>query len=148
MANIASSKKDARRSAQRATANRAVRSSVKTKVAKFRRALAEGVEDAAELAVRAVAGLDRAAAKGVLHRNNAARRKSRLMKRLNAVAAGAPAAQKAPGKKSGASKSVASKSAATKSPAKAAPSKAPARAKAPAKPAAKTSRAAASKKKA
>jgi hypothetical protein len=34
----------------------------------------------------AVAALDRAVAKGVLHRNNAARRKSRLMQRLNATA--------------------------------------------------------------
>jgi small subunit ribosomal protein S20 len=42
--------------------------------------------------VTAVAALDRAASKGVLHRNNAARRKSRLMKRLNTAAKAAPPA--------------------------------------------------------
>src|SRR5919197_3124815 len=93
MANIASSKKDARRSAVRAQRNRGVKSSVKTKIARFRRGLAEGVEDLAGLAERAVSSLDRAAAKGVLHRNNAARRKSRLMKRLNAAGEVAPQEQ-------------------------------------------------------
>src|SRR5581483_8747037 len=91
MANIASSKKDARRSAVRAARNRSIRSAVKTKISKFRRALAEGAEDVEALAVRAASGLDRAASKGVLHRNNAARRKSRLMKRLNAAAEAASA---------------------------------------------------------
>ena len=88
MANIASSKKDARRSAIRAVRNRSLRSAVKTKITRLRRALAErgeAVEDAAQLAGTAVSALDRAAAKGVLHANNAARRKSRLMKRLNAT---------------------------------------------------------------
>ena len=84
MANIASSKKDARRSAVRAARNRSLKSSVKTKVSKFRRASAESAEDTEELAVTAVAALDRAVAKGVLHANNAARRKSRMTKRLNA----------------------------------------------------------------
>lgn len=89
MANIASSKKDARRSARRATANRAVRSAVKTYVSKARRALTAGGEEAAELAKQAVSSLDRAASKGVLHRNNAARRKARLMRRLSATSAAA-----------------------------------------------------------
>src|SRR3979411_522412 len=88
MANIASSKKDARRSAVRAVRNRSVRSAVKTKITRLRRVLAErgeSTEEAGPRAVTAVAALDRAAAKGVLHPNNAARRKSRLMKRLNAA---------------------------------------------------------------
>jgi len=84
MANIASSKKDARRSAVRAVRNRSLKSSVKTKVSKFRRAAAEGAEDTEQLALTAASALDRAASKGVLHARNAARRKSRLMKRLNA----------------------------------------------------------------
>jgi Ribosomal protein S20 len=46
-----------------------------------------------ELAAVAVSALDRAVSKGVLHRNNAARRKARLMKRLQAAA---PAASAAP----------------------------------------------------
>jgi len=84
VANIASSKKDARRSAVRAARNRSLKSSVKTKVVKFRRAAAESAEDTEQLALTAVAALDRAASKGVVHARNAARRKSRLMKRLNA----------------------------------------------------------------
>jgi hypothetical protein len=47
-----------------------------------------------ELGLTAISALDRAVSKGVLHRNNAARRKSRLMKRLNA-AGPAPAAEPA-----------------------------------------------------
>jgi small subunit ribosomal protein S20 len=84
MANIASSKKDARRSAVRAARNRSLKSSVKTKVTKFRRAAGEDAEDTEPLALTAVSALDRAVSKGVLHAKNAARRKSRLMKRLNA----------------------------------------------------------------
>ena len=58
--------------------------------------------------VTAIAALDRAVAKGVLHRNNAARRKSRLMKRLNAVAAAPAPAPAAParGTKSASAKST------------------------------------------
>ncbi|MEP7106078.1 MAG: 30S ribosomal protein S20 [Chloroflexota bacterium] len=125
MANIASSKKDARRSAVRAVRNRGLKSSVKTKVVKVRRAIAEGGEEAlAELGAVAIAALDRAAAKGVLHRNNAARRKSRLMKRLAAAGTGAAAPAK-----------TATKAA----PKRSAPTKAKAAAKKPAasKPAAK-----------
>jgi small subunit ribosomal protein S20 len=94
VANIASSKKDARRSAVRAVRNRSLKSSVKTKVGKFRRAAAEGAEDTEQLALTAVSALDRAASKGVVHANNAARRKSRLMKRLNATAVPAAPAPK------------------------------------------------------
>lgn len=63
--------------------NRSVKSLVKTQITKARSAIA--FDDNAELAVRAaVRELDRAAKKGVIHPNNAARRKSRLMKQLNA----------------------------------------------------------------
>lgn len=134
MANIASSKKDARTSAVRATRNRAIKSAVKTKVTKFRRAVAEGAPEAGDLgglAGLAISSLDRAVAKGVLHRNNAARRKARLVKRLQAAgaepaapakaatakAAGKAAPRKsAPAKASGkrATKTTAGKSAAAK----------------------------------
>jgi small subunit ribosomal protein S20 len=86
MANIASSKKDARRSAERAVANKSARSAVKTRVTKARKAIAEGVDDLGAVVVTALSSLDRAASKGIVHRNNAARRKSRLVKRLNAAA--------------------------------------------------------------
>jgi small subunit ribosomal protein S20 len=70
--------------------NKSVRSAVKTRVVRVRRAIAEHAEGVAELGVAAIASLDRAANKGILHANNAARRKSRLMKAL-AVAETAPA---------------------------------------------------------
>jgi small subunit ribosomal protein S20 len=74
----------------RAQRNRSIKSAVKTKVTKFRRAIVEHDERAEELALVAVSALDRAAAKGVLHRNNAARRKARVTQRLNASGIAAP----------------------------------------------------------
>jgi small subunit ribosomal protein S20 len=65
--------------------NRSIRSAVKTKVNKFRRGLAQNADDLEGLALTAISALDRAVSKGVLHRNNAARRKARLMRRLNAA---------------------------------------------------------------
>jgi small subunit ribosomal protein S20 len=90
----ASAKKQARAGARRASRNRATRSEVKTLVVKARRTLrgsGEGVVDA-------LRALDRAAAKGTLHRNNAARRKSRLAKQLAKVAKAAPAPAAATGR--------------------------------------------------
>ena len=84
MPNNASAQKRQRQEQKRRLRNRMVKSVVKTNVTKARQALASGVES--EAAVRAaVSELDRAAKKGVIHRNNAARRKSRLMKQLNAL---------------------------------------------------------------
>jgi len=65
--------------------NRTVRSSSRTAVKKALTAIASAEPDEATTAVcKALSGLDRAATKGVIHRNNAARRKSRLARRLNA----------------------------------------------------------------
>ena len=84
MPNNASAAKRMRQEEKRRLHNRMVKSIVKTNVTKARQAIASGVES--EAAVRAaVSELDRAAKKGVIHRNNAARRKSRLMKQLNAI---------------------------------------------------------------
>ena len=94
----ASAKKQARASVRRTQRNRAVRSEVKTKIVKARRTLTEAPVAESEkyaLALDAVRALDRAAAKGVLHRNNAARRKARLTRQLVKLG-GMPA--KAPGK--------------------------------------------------
>src|SRR5579864_3384977 len=91
----ASAKKQARAGARRAVRNRAVRSSVKTLIVKARRALTSSPvaeSDRHATAVEAVRALDRASAKGVLHPNNAARRKSRLARQMAKVAAAAPAA--------------------------------------------------------
>jgi len=66
--------------------NRVYRGSARTLVKQARRAIEEGdVEKAQAAAQRAIQALDRAARKGVIHRNNAARRKSRLMKALHAM---------------------------------------------------------------
>jgi small subunit ribosomal protein S20 len=85
----ASAKKQARSGVRRALRNRAVRSEVKTKVVKARRTLTGGAvaeSDRFALALEAIQALDRAASKGVLHRNNAGRRKSRLAKQLSKLA--------------------------------------------------------------
>lgn len=68
--------------------NQSTKSAVRTAVTKTRRAIAGGdLETASRNSVVAISALDRAASKGILHRNNAARRKSRLMKALAKAAA-------------------------------------------------------------
>jgi small subunit ribosomal protein S20 len=76
--------------------NRATKEAIKTKVVRARQAIAKGDTEAAKAGVAAsVSALDKAAQKKVLHKNTAARRKSRLVKRLNkAAAAPAPKAKK------------------------------------------------------
>ena len=88
-----SAEKAARVAQRKAERNKPIRSSVKTYITKARRLILANDLDAAQEAVKqAVIALDKAAQKGVLHPNNAARRKSRLMKRLNAaLAASQPA---------------------------------------------------------
>ncbi len=84
MPNNAAAEKRMRQEKKRRLRNRMVKSTVKTYVTKARQAIASGA-DAQEAVRAAVSELDRAAKKGVIHRNNAARRKSRLMKQLNAA---------------------------------------------------------------
>jgi small subunit ribosomal protein S20 len=89
---------------RRATRNRAAKSEVKTLVVKARKSLAGGPVAESErfaLTLEAVRALDRAAAKGILHRNNAARRKGRLTKLMAkvAIAPAAPTASAGRGKK-------------------------------------------------
>lgn len=90
MANTKSAIKRARQNERRRVRNRIVRTSARTAVKKALTQIGEtnGQVDmsATVEAVRmAVSALDKAAQKGVIHRNNAARRKSRLMKRLNTL---------------------------------------------------------------
>jgi small subunit ribosomal protein S20 len=90
----ASAKKQARAGARRTERNRAAKSEVKTLIVKARRAIADTSDGAAArvaVGVSAIKSLDRAAAKGVLHANNAARRKSRLAKQLAKLSAAAAA---------------------------------------------------------
>ena len=105
----ASAKKQARAGARRAVRNKGARSEVKTLIVKARRSLVEtsGDSDRAAVALDAIRALDRAAAKGILHPKNAARRKGRLAKQLAKVAA-APVAP-AKGKKGPAPAAPASK---------------------------------------
>jgi len=93
VANSRSARKRIRANERKRVRNRTVRSAVRTRITKARRALL-GTEVGAtpELVLAAVRELDRAAEKGILHRNNADRRKSRLMAmahRLTAAASGA-----------------------------------------------------------
>ena len=128
----ASAKKQARSGVKRAARNRAVRSEVKTMVVKARRSIAETGGDGAErltIALEALRSLDRAASKGVLHRNNAARRKGRLARQMAKMSTAAPAPAAAKGKKAAAAPPAAAKG---KTSAKPAP-KASAKADAPAK---------------
>ncbi len=84
MANTRSALKRIRSSERKRVRNRIVRSSARTHVKKARKLIAEGKLDEAEAAVRkAIGALDKAAEKGVIHKNNAARRKSRLMRIFN-----------------------------------------------------------------
>ncbi|MBI5957107.1 MAG: 30S ribosomal protein S20 [Chloroflexi bacterium] len=83
MANHKSALKRIRSSEKKRVRNRLVRSKTRTEVKKARTAIQAGdVENARQATLEAIRTLDKAAVKGVLHRNNAARRKSRLMKRL------------------------------------------------------------------
>jgi len=73
-----------RQSARRQTRNRVTRMTARTKVKDANLNIADGKQDEAQKALKlAVRALDKAAAKGVIKKNNAARRKSRLMKKLN-----------------------------------------------------------------
>ena len=77
-----------RQSLNRRLRNRIVRSATRTIVKKAEAAIAAGDPEAARLAVRAaLSNLDRAAKKGVIHANAAARRKSRLVLKYNAAVA-------------------------------------------------------------
>lgn len=86
MANKKHSAKAARQSVKHQELNRLYRSGARTAVRKARAAIASG-DSASEAVKEAISVLDRAATKGVIHKNNAARRKSRLMKALNVTAA-------------------------------------------------------------
>ena len=88
MANSKSAEKRIRVSERRRLRNRPFRSAARTYVKKAELAIASGDQAVAEEAVLlATRTLDRVASKGVIHPNNAARRKSRLMKKYNAFGA-------------------------------------------------------------
>ena len=82
------SEKSARSSLRKRARNRSVRSSTRTYIATARNAIRDGDANQSQAAVtKAIQALDKAAKRGVVHPNNAARRTSRLMKRLNSLLA-------------------------------------------------------------
>jgi len=84
LARSKSSQKQMRVSEKRRLRNKSIRSLCKTNITKAEKLIFLGERDSAQSAVVAAIGsLDKAAEKGVIHPNNAARRKSRLMKKLN-----------------------------------------------------------------
>jgi len=85
MANKRSSKKDLRRIAKRRVRNQGTRTALKTFVKKVKTA-ADGAAATTALQT-AVSALDKAAQRGIIHKNAAARRKSRVAKAANKVAA-------------------------------------------------------------
>ena len=86
MANIKSQIKRNRQNIKQRARNRVYRGSARTAVRNANVAIENGkAEDARTATMIALKALDKAAAKGVIHKNNAARRKSRLMKQLNAL---------------------------------------------------------------
>lgn len=85
--NIKSAKKRAALSQLRRLKNRSQRSELKTLVKKTQLAMENDVEQAKSLLTLTIKKLDQAASKGLIHKNAAARKKSRLMQRLNRLTA-------------------------------------------------------------
>lgn len=86
MANTKSARKQTRVSGRKRLRTKAVRSLCKTDVTKAEKVIFSGdIESAQKEVVAAITALDKAAEKKIIHPNNAARRKSRLMKKLNNI---------------------------------------------------------------
>ena len=85
MPNIKSAKKRVKVIATKTRRNRALNSNLKTTIKKAEAALAGSSSDSTAAVTLAIKKIDQAAAKGLLHKNTAARRKSRLARTLNAA---------------------------------------------------------------
>jgi len=85
LANTKSALKRIRITEKRRERNTSYNSRVKTLLKKAEQTIASGTADVAAITA-AISTLDKAATKGVIHKNNAARRKSRLMKKVNGTA--------------------------------------------------------------
>jgi small subunit ribosomal protein S20 len=88
VANIKSQIKRNRQNERRRLRNKAARSEIKTRVKNAVQATEEGAETSVEALRLAVKRIDKAAARGIIHKNQAANRKSRLMKRVGQLSAG------------------------------------------------------------
>jgi small subunit ribosomal protein S20 len=98
LANIKSQIKRNRQNDKKRLHNRTFRGAARTAVTTARKAMSDNAPESKEAVLSAISALDKAAEKGVLHKNNASRRKGRLMKRLAAFLA-APATEGADKKK-------------------------------------------------
>jgi small subunit ribosomal protein S20 len=88
LANHKSALKRIRSSEKKRVRNRLVRSRARTEVKKAQTLIQGGdLENARQATLEAIRTLDKAAVKGIVHKNNAARRKSRLIKRLHELEA-------------------------------------------------------------
>lgn len=86
MANIKSAKKRILVNRTKAERNKSIRSAVKTSIKKVEAAVAAKDKEAAAALKVAISTIDKAATKGVYHKNNAARKVSRLAKAVNTLA--------------------------------------------------------------
>ena len=98
MANIKSQIKRNRQNENRRLRNRNVRGAARTAVNQARAAFEANEPETKEAILKAISVLDKAAEKGVIHKNNAARRKGRLMKKLASFGDGTSAEQAKPSK--------------------------------------------------
>lgn len=85
MPNIKSAKKRVITSRASAVRNAAAKSSLKTDVKKIKEAIAEGTEAVTEMFKNTTSAIDKAVKKNIIHKNTAARKKSRLAKAVNKV---------------------------------------------------------------
>ncbi len=99
MANIKSQIKRNRQNEKSRLRNRNLRGAARTAVTIARDAFTENDPETKEAVLKAISKLDKAAEKGVIHKNNASRRKGRLMKRLADFIAHPPVVEEAAPKK-------------------------------------------------
>lgn len=87
MPNIKSAKKRVKVIAAKTLRNKSLNSSLKTSIKKANAAIDNNVNGKSEVVKVAVKKIDQAVSKGILHKNTAARKKSKLVKKLNKVSA-------------------------------------------------------------
>lgn len=123
MANIKSQIKRNKQAEIARERNKAIKTALKTEVKKFNASLEVSVEEAAASLKSVTIALDKAASDGVIHNNEASRKKATAAKKYNAVVANPPVAKVEEEKKPKAVKAAAKKPAAKKPAAKKAPAK-------------------------
>jgi small subunit ribosomal protein S20 len=115
LANIKSQIKRNRQNEKRRVRNRTFRGAARTAVANAREAFTQNDPNTKEAVMKAISMLDKAARQGVLHPNNAARRKGRLMKKLAAFKPSETPVEEKKAKKASPKKAAPKKAAAKKS---------------------------------